>query len=219
MIRKKGNILKYHSAFTTVFILFALVSSVLADAEDSADWFPLAVGNSWLYEMESFSVADNDTAFYTGTRLCEITDLLTHETGFPIYEMRTITSVTPADSGAAESYADTTFDYLRKTATELRCYPSPSLDMHDVWISFGMMNTEMAMRMESSAPMGIRLEPIVVVPSGSFADCSVIVYPAGGGSGVYELYYHPGTGLVKTVYSVESYHMTESLANFNVQQQ
>ncbi len=218
MIRKKGSILKYHSAFTTVFILFALVSSVLADAEDSADWFPLAVGNSWLYEMESFSVADNDTAFYTGTRLCEITDLLNHEAGFPVYEMRTI-RVTSADPGAAKSSADTTFEYLRNTATELRCYISPSLDMHDVWISFGMMNREIAMLMESSAPMGIRLEPSVSVPAGDFSNCSVIVYPAGDGSGTYDLYFHRGTGLIKTVYSVESNHMTESLANFNVQSQ
>jgi len=217
VIGKKGNILKYHSAFTTVFILFALVSSVLADEEDSADWFPLAVGNSWLYEMESFIVTDNDTTFHTGTRLCEITDLLTHEAGFPVYEMRTI-RVTPADPGAAESSADTTFEYLRNTATELRCYISPSLDMYDVWISFSMMNTEMAMHLESSAPMGIRLEPMVDLPAGSFSDCSVIVYPAGyNDSGSNDLYFHRGTGLIKTVYSVESQHITESLANFNVQ--
>ena len=207
--------MKNHSAFTTVLILFALVSSVLADTEDSADLFPLAVGNSWLYEMESFSLAENDTTFSTGTRLCEITDFLNHEAGFPIYEMRTIRTLS-----ASESSADTTFEYLRNTATELRCYLSPSLDMYDVWISFNMMNTEMEMRLESSAPMGIRLEPMVVLPAGSFSDCSVIVYPAGyNGSGIYELYFHPGTGLIKTVYSVESYHMTESLINFNVQQQ
>ncbi|MCK5034291.1 MAG: hypothetical protein KAS73_00235 [Candidatus Sabulitectum sp.] len=214
MIRKKGNILKYHNAFTTVFVLFALVSSVPADAEDSADWFPLAVGNSWLYEMESFSFADNDTTFNTGTRLCEITDLLTHEAGFPIYEMRTIRA-----SDAAESSADTTFDYLRNTATELRGYTSTSLDMYDVWISFGMMNSEMAMLMETSAPMGIRLEPLVVLPAGDFSNCSVIVYPAGyNGSGTYDSYFHRGTGLIKTVYSVESYHMAESLIDSNIQQ-
>lgn len=39
------------------------------------------------------------------------------------------------------------------------------------------------------------------------------------GSGTHDLYYHPSTGLVKTVYSVASYHMAESLINFNVQQQ
>jgi len=217
VIRKKGNILRDRAAFTTVFILFALVSNVLADAEDPADWFPLAVGNSWLYEMEGFSVTDNDTTFYTGTRLCEITDLLTHEDGFPVYEMRTI-CVTPVDTDAAESSADTTFEYLRNTATELRCYISPSLDMYDVWISFSMMNSEMEMRLESPAPMGIRLEPTVVLPAGSFSDCSVIVYPAGyNGGGTEELYFHRGTGLIKTVHSVESYHITESLLNFDVQ--
>ncbi len=206
--------MKYHTAFITAFLLVALVSNVLADAENTTDWFPLAVGNSWLYEMESFSVAENDTTFNYGTRLREITDLLTHEAGFLIYEMRTIISLTPAGSSP-----DTTYDYLRNTATELRCYSSPALNIFDVWISFSMMNKEIAMLRESSAPMSIRVEPMVVLPAGNFSDCSVIVYPAGEDSGFYELYYHTGTGLVKTVYSVESYHMTESLIDFNVQQQ
>ena len=205
------------TAFTTVFILFALVSCVRAGSEDSTNWYPLAVGNSWLFETESFTVADNDSLFYTGSRLCEITDLLTRESGFPVYVQRTIISVAPAGSGAEESYADTTVEYLQQTNTELRCYSSPALRVYDVWISFGMMNKEIAMLRESSAPMGIRVEPSVTVPAGSFSDCTVIVYPAGDGSGIYDMYYHLGTGPVKTVYSTASFHSTESLLNFDVQ--
>lgn len=190
---------------------------MLADSEDSTNWYPLAVGNSWLFEIESFTVAGNDSTFYTGTRLCEITDLLAHEAGFPVYELRTIISVTPAGSGAEESYADTTIEYLHKNTEELRCYNSPALNMYDVWISFSMMNREIEIRMESSTPMGIRVEPSVVVPAGSFGDCTVIVYPAGDGSGIYDMYYHQGTGPVKTVYSTASFHSTESLLNFDVQ--
>ncbi|MEA3267414.1 MAG: hypothetical protein U9P42_10820 [Candidatus Fermentibacteria bacterium] len=209
--------MKYHSVFTTVFILFALASSVQANAEDSADWFPLAEGNSWVYEVETYELVDNDTTFNTGTKLWEITDLLTHEAGFPVYEIRTI-RVMRAGSDAEESYADTTFEYLQQNNTELRCYSSPALNVYDVWISFGMMNKEIAMLRESSAPMSIRVEPSVTVPAGSFSDCSVIVYPVGEGSGTNEYYFHQGTGLIKTEYSTASFHMTESLIDFNIQQ-
>ncbi len=203
-------------AYTTVFILFALVSSALADSEVSTNWYPLAVGNSWLFTTESFTVAGNDSTFYSGSRQCEITDLLTHEAGFPLYELRTIISVTPAGSGDEESSPDTTVEYLHQNSTELRCYSSPSLNFYDVWISFELMNSEMEMQMESSAPMGVRIDPSVTVPAGSFSDCTVIVYPAGDG-GLYEMYYHQGTGPVKTVYSTAFFHSTESLLNFNVQ--
>lgn len=209
--------MRKRTVFTTVFILFALVSNVLADSENSTNWYPLAVGNSWLFEIESFTVAGNDSTFYTGSRLCEITDLLTHEAGFPVYELRTIVSVTPEGSGDEESYADTTVEYLHQNNTELRCYISPALNVYDVWIPFGMMNREIAMLRESSAPMGIRVEPAVTVPAGSFSDCTVIVYPAGDGSGIYDMYFHLGTGPVKTVYSTASFHSTESLLNFDVQ--
>ncbi len=206
--------------YSAVLLLLALtVSAVAAEpvSNPEPNWFPLAVGNSWLFEIESFAISDGDSTFYTGSKQYEITDLLTHDAGFPIYELLTIYNVIPVGSDAAESSPDTTIEYLRQSATELRCYISPALDMFDVWISFGMMNTEMAKRRETSAPMGIRVEESVTVPAGSFNDCSVIVYPTGEGNGTHELYFHQGMGPVKTVYSTSTFYSTELLLNFNIQ--
>ncbi len=205
--------------FSAVLLLLALTVSAEPISNSELDWFPLAVGNSWLFEIESFAISDGDTTFYTGFKQYEITDLLTHDAGFPIYELRTIYNIIPVGSETAESYTDTTIEYLHQNTTELRCYISPALDMFDVWISFGMMGREIAMLRESSSvPMGIRVEPSVIVPAGNFSNCSVIVYPTGEGNGTHELYFHQDIGPVKTVYSTSTFCSTELLLNFSIQQ-
>ena len=206
--------------YLTILLLLAFtISAVAAEpvSNEESNWFPLAVGNSWLFKIESFAISDGDSTFYTGSKQYEITNLLTHEAGFPIYELRTVYSVIPVGSDTAESYPDTTIEYLHQNRTELRCYISPALDIFDVWISFGMMNTEMAMRRESSAPMGIRVEESVTVPAGSFNDCSVIIYPAGAGNDTLELYFHQSIGPVKTVYSTPNFYSAEFLLSFSIQ--
>ncbi len=204
--------------YSAVLLLLALTIAAEPINNPELNWFPLAIGNSWLFEIESFAISDGDSTFYTGFKQYEITDLLTHDTGFPIYELRTIYSVIPVGSDTTESYADTTIEYLYQNATELRCYISPALDIFDVWISFGMMNSEIAMLRESSSvPMGIRVEPSVDVPAGSFNDCSVIIYPTGEGNGTHELYFHDGIGPIKTVYATSTFYSAELLLNFNIQ--
>ncbi len=173
----------------SIFLLSVLVCFNIASAQpDSTSWFPLSVGNWWSYKFDGFAIDEDDTVFYSATDHKEITAILDHQNGNRVYELRTI-SISPTDT-------DTSFMYLNQTENQIRFYRNTTTDRYDVLIS--------------SAG---EIVDSVSVPAGYFTNCIVTTEPPSYDVTV-KIYYHRGTGMIKTVYSSVFFNATELLTDF-----
>lgn len=208
----------------SALLLVAACGNSTSGPSSSEDWFPLTVGNWWLYQVDGFSIEEADTLAFSGTIVKRITSLQGHADGFQVYELRSISEIAHICSDTTLTLTDTSFVYLQQTAEELKEYRSTTSSAYSVtMIKFPVTPYETWFSPDSF-PYEFEVtgfNKFVHVPSGGFTNCAVIT-ESYEPYFIFERIYHQGTGLVETIifdsYVASNLTATQSLQSYNVQQ-
>ena len=203
----------------SALLLVAACGNSTSGPSSSENWFPLTVGNWWLYEVDGTEISEVDTLTFSGTVIKRITSLQDHEDGFQVYELLSISNITTAYPDTALTRTDTSSVYLQQTAEELNKYSSiTSSEYFVTMIKFPVTLGE-TWPSPDSFPGGFEVtgfDEFIYVPAGGFSNCAVIseaFFP----QFVLERSYHEGTGMIKFHVSSPYYSGTQSLQSYNVQ--
>lgn len=205
-------------ALASALLLLSACSNSTLGPSSSEDWFPLTVGNWWLYQYDGSSADGIDTLIYAGSIQKRVTGLIDHNDGFQLYELRSIADITTTEAGSSTTSVDTSFIYLRQTSEEFRLYYSTLSNQYDVLIKYPVTLNETWM-LSDSFPGGYEVTDITALlhtPAGNFSNCAVIT-ESWWQFLTREYSYHRGTGLVKRVHSSDYYDAVETLQSFNIQ--
>lgn len=200
-----------------LLLLAACGNSTLGPA-NSEDWFPLTIGNWWLYDIDGSSIYGADTLIYAGSIERRITDLIDHQDGFLVYELRSIANITITEPDTSTTSADTSFVYLSHTSDELKLYSSTYSSQYEILMKYPVTLNETWMQPDSSSDLYevTDISAFTCVPAGHFSNCAVITESCWQASTV-EHIYHRGTGKLKTVFSTDYFDAEESLRSYNIQ--
>ena len=202
----------------SILLLVAACGNSTSGPSSSEGWFPLAVGNWWLYDVDGISIQGQDTLTYSGSLINRITSLQEHADGFQVYELRSISDINSTSSGNSLTTADTSSVYLQQTAEEFRLYYSTLSSQYDILIKFPVTLGETWLSPDSF-PGGFEVtgfDEFIYVPAGGFSNCAVIS-EAMSPQFVLERSYHEGTGMIELHVSSPFYSGKESLQSYNVQ--
>ena len=196
-------------------VLFAVILAACngpAAYSPPSQWVPLSVGNWWVYDVDGMWIEGEDTTLYSYQSEVRITALTEHEDGFQVYEER---SISPFN----EAQADTFFNYLRETDSDLRLYSSLTTNYFYTDLSFPLelgKTWNYTDSLETQREV-IDLAGIANTPAGYFTQCAVIQETWGGFGVLEEHFYSAGCGLVKTSSSNYAGAETTILQSYNVQ--
>lgn len=207
------------ASVVSALLLVAACGNSTSGPSSSEDWFPLTVGNWWLYEIDGISIQGQDTLTYSGSLINRITSLQDHADGFQVYELRSISDITSTSSGKSLTTADTSSVYLQQTAEELKEYSSITSSAYFVTMIKFPVTLGETWFSPDSLPGGFEVtgfDEFIYVPAGGFSNCAVIseaFFP----QFVLERSYHEGTGMIEMQVSSPYYSRTQSLQSYNVQ--
>lgn len=146
---------------------------------EESDWYPLAGGNSWQYDLVGYVLytpTDLDTLDITGAMRMEVPSELQHQGGFSVFEHRTLMEMTFTGADTAWTSHDTLVTYLRNTGSEMRAYEDLAGNAYQVYARFPITQGDSWVVWPDSGITRtvVSTSESYTVPEGSFSGCALI---------------------------------------------
>lgn len=174
-------------------------------ASDAA-YYPLAVGNQWVYDKEgTISVSGITTGTISGSEVTDITDKVPHSSGFDVFVQET--SLCDTIEMAGQTFiTDTTYTtYMNVTDEGLHIYTSLT-DLDSVSVVPFPLEVGLTWQFSENPPMTaeiLSLTETVNVPAGTFENCMELklTWVEQGNTVENITDFAPDVGKVKNVYT------------------
>jgi hypothetical protein len=157
-----------------VAVLLAGCGGSSSGPSGPTDYYPLAVGNWWIMDLDGYVLWGADTVTVTAVNENTVTRTTTHAQGFDLYEIEQISTMTFTHPDTTFSDTDTTFTYIAESDSEVVAYDDTITLDHEVMLKLPVTVGE-TWNPYSDEPDIVReilsITVSVSVPAGSFSGC------------------------------------------------
>lgn len=122
-----------------VTVILSLLLTGMSFGGILPDWFPLAVGIHWEYNVSGVIIFNERIYSVSGERTVSVTEIMQQENGYPIFKVEECTVLSGIPTQSGDDMATTEVLYYHVKQDSILVYVSHGLEeIHNVFLSTGV---------------------------------------------------------------------------------